>query len=252
MSHHAPLCLLCLIVPLASSFASMSPAASLRLAAGGRTSYSIVLDPDATTAEKHAAEELAVFLKQVTGADFPVQATAQTPAGPLLVVGPGRVASAVAPNVNLESLEPDGIVIETVGENLLLAGDRPRGTLYAVYSFLEDAVGCRWWSSKASTIPRLPDLTVPEQHVRYVPPLEYRETFWADAFDGNWAARNKSNGDSERLEEKHGGKIRYGGPFFVHTFAQLVPPATYFKEHPEYFSEVNGQRLDGYAQVCVT
>jgi hypothetical protein len=32
----------------------------------------------------------------------------------------------------------------------------------------------------------------------------------------------------------------------------LVPPATYFKEHPEYFAEVNGQRLDGYAQVCVT
>ena len=32
----------------------------------------------------------------------------------------------------------------------------------------------------------------------------------------------------------------------------LVPPATYFKAHPEYFSEVNGQRLDGYAQVCVT
>ena len=154
--------------------------------------------------------------------------------------------------MNLEGLKPDGIVIETVSENLLLAGDRPRGTLYAVYSFLEDAVGCHWWSSKVSTIPRLPNLTVPEQHVRYVPPLEYRESFWADAFDGDWAARNKCNGNSERLEEKHGGKVRYGGPFFVHTFAALVPPDTYFKEHPEYFSEVNGQRLEGYAQVCVT
>ena len=60
-----------------------------------------------------------------------------------------------------------------------------------------------------STIPRRPDLSVAEQRVRYVPPLEYRETFWSDAFDGDWAARNKSNGNSERLEAKHGGKVRY-------------------------------------------
>lgn len=244
--------LLCVVVLVVSSLAARAVAAPLQLAAGGKARYSIVVDPAAIAAEKHAAAELAVFLKRVTGVDFPVQTAAQMPAGPLLLVGPGRAASQVAPQLNLEGLKPDGIVIETVGEHLLFAGDRPRGTLYAVYSFLEDAVGCRWWSSKVSTIPSLPDLTVPEQHVRYVPPLEYRESFWADAFDGDWAARNKSNGNSARLEDKHGGKVRYGGPFFVHTFAQLVPPATYFQEHPEYFSEVNGRRLDGYAQVCVT
>lgn len=249
MSRHT---LLSLVILVVSSLVSLAAAAPLQLAAGGKTRYSIVVDPEAIASEKHAAAELAVFLKQVTGADFPVQTTAQMPAGPLLLVGPGRAASQVAPQRSLEDLKPDGIVIETVGEHLLLAGDRPRGTLYAVYSFLEDAVGCRWWSSKVSTIPSLPDLTVTEQHVRYVPPLEYRESFWADAFDGDWAARNKSNGNSEHLEDKHGGKVRYGGPFFVHTFAQLIPPATYFKEHPEYFSEVHGQRLDGYAQVCVT
>jgi hypothetical protein len=249
MIRHASLCV---VVLLAMSFASIVVSAPLRLAADGKTHYTIVVDPDALAAEKHAAKELAAFLKQVTGADFPVMTTAEPPAGPLLLVGAGRAARQVAPGVSLEGLKPDGIVIETVGANLLFAGDRPRGTLYAVYTFLEDVVGCRWWSSKVNTIPRCPDLTVPEQHVRYVPPLEYREPFWSDAFDGDWAARNKSNGNSERLEDKHGGKVRYGGPFFVHTFAMLVPPATYFKEHPEYFAEVGGQRLDGYAQVCVT
>jgi hypothetical protein len=249
MFRHAPLWL---VVLLAISLTSTAPAAPLRLSAGGNTRYTIVVDPDAIAAEKHAATELAAFLKQVTRVDFPVKTTAEMPAGPLLVVGPGRVAQQVAPSLNLEGLKPDGLVIETAGENLVLTGDRPRGTLYAVYAFLEDTVGCRWWSSKASTIPSIPELTVPEQHVRYVPPLEYRESFWTDAFDGDWAARNRCNGASERLEEKHGGKIRYGGPSFVHTFAALIPPATYFKEHPEYFAEVNGKRLDGYAQVCVT
>src|SRR2546430_13600741 len=32
----------------------------------------------------------------------------------------------------------EGIVMKTVGETLILAGGRPRGTLYAVDAFLED------------------------------------------------------------------------------------------------------------------
>jgi hypothetical protein len=134
----------------------------------------------------------------------------------------------------------------------VLAGDRPRGTLYAVYTFLEDTVGCRWWTSEASFIPDRPDLTIPDQSVEYIPPLEYREVFWYDAFDGDWAARNKSNGNRPRLEEKHGGKIRYVG--FVHTFHRLVPNA-HFAEHPEWFSERSGKRLGGEdvrTQLCLT
>jgi len=149
MSRHAPLCLVLL---LAISLASTVFAAPLRLAADGKSRYTVVVDPDTLASEKHAATELAAFLKRVTGAEFPVKTTSQTPADPLLLVGPGRVASQVAPNVSLEGLKPDGIVVETVGDNLLFSGDRPRGTLYAVYSFLEDTVGCRWWSSKVSTM----------------------------------------------------------------------------------------------------
>ena len=84
---HAPLRL---SVLLAVSLASPTFAATLRLADSGKTGYSIVVDPDAIAAEKHAAAELAVFLKQVTVADFPIKTTAEPPAGPLLLVGPGR------------------------------------------------------------------------------------------------------------------------------------------------------------------
>jgi hypothetical protein len=225
------------------------------LAAGGKTAYVIVVDPGATPAERHAADELSSLLKQVTGAEFPVQATATLPAGPALLVGPGQAAAGLAPDLRLDTLDPDGLVIESRGPHLLLAGDRPRGTLYAVYTFLEDTVGCRWWSSKVSFIPALPELTIPEQHVRYVPPLEYREPFWFDAYDADFAVRNQSNGMATRLDEARGGKLSYAG-IFVHTFDLLVPPGTHFKDHPEWFSEINGQRVGGgdgeRTQLCVT
>lgn len=242
-----------LIIGAVLTVAATAPA-EMTLATGGATDYVILVDPEATVAERHAADELASFLGQVTGATFPILESAQVPEGPALLVGPGAAARALAPDRSFDDLAPDGIVIETRAPHLILAGDRPRGTLYAVYRFLEDAVGCRWWTSTASTIPQRPDLTVPDQHVRYIPPLEYREVFWWDAFDGDWAARNQSNGQRAHLEERHGGHWQYAGNF-VHTFNGLVPPSEHFAEHPEWFSEREGVRIGAEGartQLCLT
>ena len=225
--------------------------AELTLATDGETEYRIVTDVEATPAEAHAAEELASFLEQVTGAEFPVETATELPEGKLIVVGPGRPARELAPDVDFGAVSPDGTVLKTVGDDLLLAGDRPRGTLYAVYSFLEDEVGCRWWTSKASSIPTRETLTVPDLDRTYIPPLEYRETFWWDAFEGDWAARNKSNGLRARLSEEQGGHVTYGGPSMVHTFNQYFPTGQYFEEHPEWFSERGGERVDGRNQLCL-
>jgi hypothetical protein len=47
-----------------------------------------------------------------------------------------------------------------------------------------------------------------------------------------------------------GGKILYKG--FVHTFYPLVPPDKYFKDHPEWYSLINGKRTTDRAQLCLT
>ncbi len=243
------------LMGLAAIAALPAAAAEVTLSTDGQTAYTILVDPAATEAEKHAATELSTILSEVTGAVFPLETGTAVGDGPLLVVGPGRAAQDVAPDLDLDTLRPDGLVIETRMPHLILAGDRPRGTLYAVYQFLEDVVGCRFWTPTARTIPHRPTLRFEEVHRRFVPALEYRETFWWDAFDGDWAARNKSNGNRPRLTEAHGGKVSYGGPFFVHTFNQIAPPETYFEDHPEWFSEINGERVGANGertQLCVT
>jgi len=221
---------------------------AVTIAQNGQAKAVIVVAADATEPERHAADELADFLRQITGAKFEIKAPPATGQSRLLI-GPGAAKLADA-NFSTDGLGSDGIVIRTIGNDLILAGGRPRGTLYAVYTFLEDHVGCRWWSSKVSTIPVKPSLEIDTLNIRYVPPLEYRETFWFDAFDGDWAVRNKSNGNSERLDEKQGGKHKYEG--FVHTFFPLIPPDKYFKDHPEWFSEIDGKRVHERAQLCLT
>ena len=44
----------------------------MKLAENGKTGYSIIIGTEVTEAEQYAAVELANFLKQVTGAVFPV------------------------------------------------------------------------------------------------------------------------------------------------------------------------------------
>jgi hypothetical protein len=214
----------------------------------GQAQAVIVVAPDASEAEQYAAKELAQFLGQITGAEFKV-ADRENEQASCLFVGPGAAKWAEA-GFSTDGLGAEGIVLRTVGDDLILAGGRPRGTLYAVYTFLEDQLGCRWWSSTDSTIPKKPTVAIEKFDVRYVPPLEYRSPFWTDAFDGDWSARNKANGQAHRLEARHGGKHIYEG--FVHTFFPLIPPEKYFADHPEWFSEINGKRKHEHAQLCLT
>ena len=221
---------------------------TLTLVRDGQTPYTIMVLPTATAAEQRAAAELASFLEQVSGAAFTLSPT--RPAGPAILVGPGPHLRAAGVREDLDTWGPDELLIRTHGRDLVLAGGRPRGTLYAVYTFLEDIVGCRWWSSTVSTVPSRRSLSVPPTDRREKPPFEYREPFYYDAFDPEWAVRNKTNGHRANLGEEHGGHITYAG--FVHTFSLFVPPEKHFTEHPEWFSEIDGERVAERSQLCLT
>ena len=70
---HTPLLLL-LTLPAATE-----PTPNLLLADAGRTSYTIRVHRDAPPPERHAAEELARFLRQISGATFPIQTVGDSP-----------------------------------------------------------------------------------------------------------------------------------------------------------------------------
>jgi hypothetical protein len=236
-----PLCV-CVLVSLAGQVRATT------IAENGVAKAVIVVAPDASEPEQHAAGELANFLEQITGAKFDIVPPPAAGKARLLV-GP-QAGKLPAPDFSADGLDAEGIIIRSAGDDLILAGGYPRGTLYAVYTFLEEQLGCRWWSSTESTIPKKPTLQVANLDVRYVPVLEYRSPYWFDAFDGDWAVRNKCNGQAHRLDDKRGGRHIYEG--FVHTFYPLISPEKYFKDHPEWFSEINGKRTYERAQLCLT
>ena len=140
---------------LIALFAALALSA-VTISQDGQAKAVIVIAPDAPEPEQHAAKELAAFLGQITGAKFELAGQREARGRPASSSGPAA-AKLADEQFSTEGLGAEGIVIRTVGDDLILAGGRPRGTLYAVYTFLEDQLGCRWWSSTESTIPKKPD-----------------------------------------------------------------------------------------------
>lgn len=241
------LILVCLLTRLAIAAA----AEPFVITENGEPRCIIAVATDPSPAEATAARELQAFLKEVTGAELPVRPCSEVALDARqIVVGPSARFNELLPDVKLDEIGADGILIRTVGDALVLAGPRPRGTLYAVYTFLEDQVGCRWWTPTESTIPRRASLSIPPLAITYAPKLKSREAFYRDAFEPTFSARQKLNGHHARTDEAWGGNVRFNG--FVHTFYPFLAPEKYFETHPDWYSLIHGKRTHDHAQLCLT
>lgn len=216
---------------------------SAELAKDGTTGWKIVLPDEPTIVEQTAARELSEHLKLVTGADFQTITEKDVPAGGSSLIFVGNTAKAPKKDYGF-----DEILIKMDGGNLILAGHKKRGCLYAVYSFLQDVVGVRWWAPEDTFIPKKPTLAVADDlAVSYAPQLISREMYHRKAQPTVFSARMKGNGF---LTPEYGGAVRIIN--FVHSFYKYLPPEKYFDAHPDWYSEIDGKRQHERAQLCLT
>jgi hypothetical protein len=221
-------------------------AANLRLVENGKSNYSIVIAADAPPSERHGAEELQKFLEEMSGARLPITAE---PRRRMVLVGNSPALEKLNLRIPFAELGPEGFALKTSGQHVVIAGGRLRGSMYGVYTFL-DKLGCRWFTPEVSRIPKTRTITVGPLDETQTPAFEYRETFFSEALDRDWAARNRTNGSFQRLDASVGGNVQYYP--FVHSFDLLLPPSRYFDQHPEYFSLIDGQRRAEGGQLCLT
>jgi hypothetical protein len=222
------------------------------IADGGVSEFKIVTSESASPSERHGAEELQNFLEEICGARLPIL-TDEGPVGEHeIILGDNAHLRTLGIN-DLGDLGDEGFVIRTVPPHLVIAGGRKRGTMYGVYAFLEEHLGCRWYTSTVSHIPKNARLGIGTIDDRQVPILEYRDVFFKDARNPEWAARNRVNGTWD-MPDEYGGKFAFYP--FGHSFWTLIPPDEYFESHPEWFSLVDDERtLKGRyvrTQLCLT
>jgi hypothetical protein len=204
---------------------------TFKVAGNGRAECVIIRQPNATAEESKAIDDLARILEQVTGAKFTVQTSLDDMPSSAIIVGQGAAARKAFPNVAFDRLDPEQIVIQTKGQRLLLAGGQSAETVNAVYKFLQDFVGYRWWTPWAATIPFRSELSLPEINLTEKPAFGMRFVGWFYGFyhyegttnpnDKEWGTRNLINGCN-------------CGRVMAHNFHRLVPPDIHFEKHSLY------------------
>ena len=211
----------------------------------------IVIPENPAPDVKNGAAELKDYFLKITGAECSI-ITEGAEKAPAIYVGPTAFAKK---SVNdYATLQREEWVIKTIGENLVLCGGEPRGTIYAVYEFLE-SIGVVWPDVLTEYWPKMNEIVVADRDVRDKPAFMSRVIYsgiWNNSGKVvHFLSRNKMN-NSFTSKPEYGGNDRYGSPGFCHTYHLYSQ-----KDWPdEWFSlDKNGKRLRststaGPGQLC--
>ena len=251
-------------------------AQAVTVVSNGKSDYSIVIPHDAIPAEHTAARELAHHVEQMSGAKLPIVSDAEFSGAAGILLGNNRCLPQLAVKPDWKQLGREGYLLRVAGEHLIIAGGRPRGTLYGVYWLLEKHLGCRWFAPDTTVIPRKTTITLPDLNVTGAPAFEYREPlmfigwgqrksrWWDENFSQEYVARTRNSARmldtinriniDHRMEPDYGGAVKI--PYFGHNMKTLVPFEKYGDTNPEFYAlQKDGHRQtrdEVHVDLCLT
>ena len=215
----------------------------------------IVVGADAIESERFAAEEFQRYYKRASSIELPIVGDAGDAAGHIFI-GPSSAMRQSQVGFDVESFGQEDLRIIVRDANIAIAGGRPRGTLYGVYTFLEDYLGVRFLTPDHTHVPHVGNWrTIAPVDRFYHPQLDFRWVLYEANYQiPEYATKLRLN--AARLptcpvageDWSNAGKLggRTSMQEIGHSFNRQLPPATYAKEHPEYYCLFRGKR---YASI---
>ena len=232
---------ICMLVIILTTFARSSEAADL----AAMDDWNIVVAEDAIPSERYAGQEFQQLFKQATGLKLPmVSKISRTDRH--IFIGPGAAMHDSSVGFRTGEMGSEDLRIVIGHDNIAIAGGRPRGTLYGVYTFLEDYLGVRFLTAEATHVPRVTSPHKVEPVDRsYHPPFSYRFYLKQEVMaDPVFAVRRRQNTAGRHSPKELHMNERFGGEaiggVFLHNNFQFGGAS--FKEHPEYWCLFNGRR----------
>ena len=215
---------------------------------GGKSDYQIVISAEASTSEQTAARELQQYIEQMSGVRLPIVNDLNVQGKRIFVGYNARVADLTG--ARKPRKDDESFTYKTVGHDLLIWGGAQRGTMYGVFTFLERELGIHWLTPKCTMVPGRREWKLPRLNRSEQPFVQYRYSNYFVANDApEWSAHTRENMKWEPMTSDYGNIEAYYG---AHTMEWLVPVGEFFETHPEYFCLRDGQRYNGYGQLCLS
>ena len=240
--------------PLAAS--EKGGQSAIKLTENGKSDAVIVQSAKPTAAEAFAATELADFIRRSTGVTLPIVKETDFEGGKAIYVGQTQLAA--KQHVDFAKLGPEQWIIRRLDSGLMIAGGRPRGTLYGVYEFLEKFVGVRFLDADTEFVPNSATLTVPAGvATEQSPAFSRREIYMVSSRQPKvilFEVRRKMNSFAvARFSPgpERGFSVQFGSPYSNH--GQSYYAKDFPTDKPEYFAlTAKGARLRHGGQPCMS
>ena len=255
--------------------------AKMVITENGKAKATIVVAADAPYKNQLAAKELKHFLDRISGADFVIKTDDQKVTGPKILVGRSRYTAKMKLDIpsgqSYEEIK-EGFIVKTVGKDLVLAGNddgwklatsrggrpskrkgadpnRPwdlnfgtayKGTLFAVYAFLEQ-LGCRWYmpGKVGEVVPSNKNIAVGKLDIFERPGFLMR---------GYWLTPDKSAANDLDAFFHRNRFLEFSAGFSnaedssIHRFITN----RMFEKHPEYFGLLPDGKGRDIKVICMT
>jgi len=191
--------------------------------------------------EKNNAKIFVNLINTITGSELSVEEESNEKN--VLKVYIGKHKDIEKFNIDFEKIHPYGYYIKFIENNLIIAGNNPTATNYAIWDFLKRFTGYRDFGPTEiyKIVPSIEKIKLPEK-------IDIKEEpsfiTWTNAgfYGGN------------------GGLYRSWRTTLLasHNLFNIFPPEKYAKEHPEYYPMIKGKRfvppekMQGTWQPCVS
>lgn len=190
----------------------------------------IVLDREDAHSEK-AARMLNDMLRYMTGDTLAVVDKAGKGKGYVFLGG------------KTDNAAHDGFEISIADGNVHVKSAGGKGVIYGVAELLERFMGVDYLSYEYFTADKRGDVVLEDATLAETPAFRYRQTQGYPLADPDYY-------DWMRLAQPN--DVFIDG-LWVHTMDRILPAKKYGKDHPEYYSYINGERRPGnHSQWCLT
>ena len=117
------------------------------------------------------------------------------------------------------------------------------GAVYGVATLLEQYLGVSYYTYEAYDHPSMATITLPAIHRTESPAFRYRQSQSYGNDDPMYRLWFRFKEPSDL----------FAANLWVHTFNRILPASVYGKDHPEWYSFINGRRQPGdHSQWCLT
>ena len=231
----------------------LSAASAADLSVGDLRNWSITVSTTPIPSETYAAKEFQHYLHQTSGILLPIRTAGKATAHQVFI-GPSKALRSSSLGFTMEhKYAAEELRIVITADHIAILGGRPRGTLYGVYTFVEDYFGIRFLTAEVTHTPLVAaGRQLPFSDRSYTPPFAYRHYAKNEVSkDPAFAARRRQNTASQyapqtqRMGAHLGGEAR-GGVFLHNNFLFQLS----FRDHPECYALIDGQRSG--LQPCLT